>query len=25
VWLEGATADPADEAARETARRIACA
>ena len=24
VWLEGATADPADEAARETARRIAC-
>ena len=25
VWLEGATADPHDEAARETARRIACA
>ena len=25
VWLEGATADPQDEAARETARRIACA
>ena len=25
VWLEGATADPADEVARETARRIACA
>jgi molybdopterin synthase catalytic subunit len=25
VWLEGATADPGDEAARETARRIACA
>jgi molybdopterin synthase catalytic subunit len=25
VWLEGATADPDDEAARETARRIACA
>ena len=25
VWLEGATADPNDEAARETARRIACA
>ena len=25
VWLEGATADPANEAARETARRIACA
>ena len=25
VWLEGATADPDDEAARDTARRIACA
>ena len=25
VWLEGATADPADEAARAQARRIACA
>ena len=25
VWLEGATADPGNEAARETARRIACA
>ena len=25
VWLEGATADPGDEAAREAARRIACA
>jgi len=25
VWLEGATADPDNEAARETARRIACA
>jgi molybdopterin synthase catalytic subunit len=25
VWLEGATADPDDEAAREQARRIACA
>ena len=25
VWLEGATADPEDEAAREAARRIACA
>ena len=25
VWLEGSTADPTDEAARETARRIACA
>jgi molybdopterin synthase catalytic subunit len=25
VWLEGSTADPSDEAARETARRIACA
>ena len=25
VWLEGATANPDDEAARETARRIACA
>jgi molybdopterin synthase catalytic subunit len=25
VWLEGATADPEDEGARETARRIACA
>ena len=25
VWLEGATADPGDEAARETAHRIACA
>jgi len=25
VWLEGATADPADEAARDKARRIACA
>lgn len=25
VWLEGATADPDDTAARETARRIACA
>jgi molybdopterin synthase catalytic subunit len=24
VWLEGATADPSDEAAREKARRIAC-
>ena len=24
VWLEGATADPDDEAAREAARRIAC-
>ena len=24
VWLEGATADPDDEAARESARRIAC-
>jgi len=25
VWLEGATADPTDVAAREQARRIACA
>jgi len=25
VWLEGATADPDDEAARDMARRIACA
>jgi molybdopterin synthase catalytic subunit len=25
VWLEGATADPEDAAAREAARRIACA
>jgi molybdopterin synthase catalytic subunit len=25
VWLEGATADPTDEAARDKARRIACA
>jgi len=25
VWLEGATADPGDEAARNEARRIACA
>src|SRR6266545_461764 len=25
VWLEGATADPDDEAARNQARRIACA
>jgi molybdopterin synthase catalytic subunit len=25
VWLEGSTADPSDEAARERARRIACA
>jgi molybdopterin synthase catalytic subunit len=25
VWLEGATADPDDEAARQTARRVACA
>jgi molybdopterin synthase catalytic subunit len=25
VWLEGATADPNDEAARATAHRIACA
>jgi molybdopterin synthase catalytic subunit len=25
VWLEGATADPGNEEARETARRIACA
>ena len=25
VWLEGATADPDDEAAREKAHRIACA
>ena len=25
VWLEGATADPEDEGAREAARRIACA
>ena len=25
VWLEGATADPSDEAARDQARRIACA
>lgn len=25
VWLEGATADPDDEAARQTAQRIACA
>ena len=25
VWLEGATADPEDEAARQTAHRIACA
>jgi molybdopterin synthase catalytic subunit len=25
VWLEGAVADPGDEAAREAARRIACA
>lgn len=25
VWLEGATADPSDAAAREKARRIACA
>ena len=25
VWLEGATADPDDEAARQAARRIACA
>ena len=24
VWLEGATADPEDEAAREAARRLAC-
>lgn len=25
VWLEGATADPADEGARQAAQRIACA
>jgi molybdopterin synthase catalytic subunit len=25
VWIEGATADPDDEAARETALRLACA
>ena len=25
VWLEGATADPEDEAARQAAQRIACA
>ncbi len=25
VWIEGATADPDDAAARETARRMACA
>ena len=25
VWLEGATADPDDQGARDTARRIACA
>ena len=25
VWIEGATADPDDEAARETALKIACA
>ena len=25
IWIEGATADPDDEAARENARRIACA
>jgi molybdopterin synthase catalytic subunit len=25
IWLEGATADPDDEAAREKAYRIACA
>jgi len=25
VWLEGATADPDDEAARQAAHRIACA
>lgn len=25
VWLEGATADPDDETARQTAQRIACA
>jgi molybdopterin synthase catalytic subunit len=25
VWIEGATADPEDAAARETARRLACA
>jgi molybdopterin synthase catalytic subunit len=25
IWIEGATADPDDEAAREHARRIACA
>lgn len=25
VWLEGATADPDDDGARESARRIACA
>ena len=25
VWIEGATADPADEAARAQAERIACA
>ena len=25
VWLEGATADPEDEAAKQAARRIACA
>jgi molybdopterin synthase catalytic subunit len=25
VWLEGATADPSDESARQTAYRIACA
>jgi len=25
VWLEGATADPDDETARQTAYRIACA
>ena len=25
VWLEGATADPEDQGARDTARRIACA
>jgi molybdopterin synthase catalytic subunit len=25
VWLEGSTADPSDEVARQTARQIACA
>jgi molybdopterin synthase catalytic subunit len=25
VWLEGATADPDDESARQTAYRVACA